>query len=366
VVFEGEARFLVMEFVEGHTLAQELAWHGRPGLPEATVIAWSLVLVKALAYLHGYQSPDGTPRPIVFRDLKPHNVMLRPDGRLTLVDFGIAHPLRSSGASTFGTSGYSPPEVYEGRAVPASDQYALAATIHQLLTGRDPSQAPPFIFPDPRLVVPSLGTRTADTLAQALGERPEDRFPTIEAFGAALTGRGLLAPASPGVVALGSRSGTRHGLAGSTAAGTAALVVTQPQVPLGPGRILTLVAGAGGLMMSAGFPLYVQSSYHTALYDSSTHGWGLAAVLALGAAFGSAVIRGSARSLPPTRLEAWTMAGVGVAGAAGSGLFIATSAHSAGGAAWLCSLPGLAGYFGLLASLLVIVGACLMRSEARP
>ena len=181
-VFEEHGNgYLILELVEGHTMAQELTSLGKPGLPEAAVLDWARQLGEALTYLHG-QMPS-----IVFRDLKPQNIMLRPNGQLVLIDFGIARPAVTTGGTTIGTPGYAPPEQYQGFAEPRSDQYALAATLHHLLTGRNPEQGPPFAFPSPSNLVPGLSASVGVALARALAMRMEDRFASVDEFLAALS-----------------------------------------------------------------------------------------------------------------------------------------------------------------------------------
>ncbi len=184
IVSEGGMQYLVLELIEGHTLADELAGRGAPGLPEAEVLAWAAVLCDALAYLH-----DQTP-PVIFRDLKPQNIMLRQDGRLTLIDFGIARQLTAPGGTAIGTGGYAPAEQYQGLTEPRSDVYALGATLHHLLTGRDPTTQPPFTFPGARALVPTISPHVDAALAQALSLVIDKRFPSMRTFAAALAGKG--------------------------------------------------------------------------------------------------------------------------------------------------------------------------------
>ena len=146
---DGDAAFLVLEFVPGHTLAAEAAAHGG-SVPPTMALACAGQLAAALSYLHG-QSP-----PIVFRDLKPQNVILRPDGQVVIVDFGLARPPAAQGGTAIGTPGYAPPEQYQGTSDPRSDQYALAATLHHLPTGRDPTAHAPFSFPPLGAAAPRL------------------------------------------------------------------------------------------------------------------------------------------------------------------------------------------------------------------
>jgi serine/threonine protein kinase len=124
---------------------------------------------------------------IIIRDLKPANLMRRSDGRLILIDFGIARTAMSGGGGTaIGTPGYAPPEQYQGMATVQSDVYAFAATLHHLLTGRDPTHATPFSFPPARHLVASVPEQVSSAIARGLSMRAEDRFPSISAFLAAM------------------------------------------------------------------------------------------------------------------------------------------------------------------------------------
>jgi serine/threonine protein kinase len=134
---EDGALYLVMERLEGETLEAMRAREG--ALSEAEVRRFLADADRALTYLHGRASP------IVHRDLKPRNVVRRPDGSYVLVDFGAVSELvrRRAGASTVvGTLGYMAPEQFQGRAMPASDVYAVGATALALLAGADPETLP--------------------------------------------------------------------------------------------------------------------------------------------------------------------------------------------------------------------------------
>ncbi len=140
---EGNHWYLVMDFIAGETLEAHLARAPGGRLPVQEVLQIGTQLATVLSYLHTRQPP------IVFRDLKPANIMLTPDGRLYLIDFGIARffkPGQTKDTIPFGSAGYAAPEQY-GRAqtTPQADIYSLGATLHQLLSGTDPSQAP-FVF----------------------------------------------------------------------------------------------------------------------------------------------------------------------------------------------------------------------------
>ncbi|HLZ62759.1 MAG TPA: serine/threonine-protein kinase [Ktedonosporobacter sp.] len=140
--------YMVMDFIEGITLEKHLEQLGKRGrLPIGEVFDIGLVLCYVLEYLHTRQPA------IVFRDLKPANIILTRDGQLCLIDFGIARrfrPGKMKDTLPFGSPGYAAPEQY-GRAqtTPRSDIYSLGALLHQLLTGDDPSQTPFHFAPLP-------------------------------------------------------------------------------------------------------------------------------------------------------------------------------------------------------------------------
>ena len=90
-----------------------------------------------LTYLHSFSPP------VIYRDMKPGNVILRPDGRITLIDFGIARIFSPQGKATLiGTPGFAPPEQYSGQVDERSDIYGLGATLHYILTGRESGEIP--------------------------------------------------------------------------------------------------------------------------------------------------------------------------------------------------------------------------------
>ncbi len=138
---EGNRSYLVLEFIEGETLEDLLESNPQPFTQEEAV-EWALQICDVLAYLHSHKPP------VVFRDIKPGNLMMRHhDGRIMVIDFGIAKVFEHGARGTMiGTEGYSPPEQYRGAAEPRGDLYALGATLHHLLTGRDPRLEPPFTF----------------------------------------------------------------------------------------------------------------------------------------------------------------------------------------------------------------------------
>ncbi len=190
---EGNCHYLVMDFVEGVNLEQEIAGLGGQ-LPESRVIEIGRELCDVLTYLHSFSPP------IIYRDMKPGNVILRPDGRITLIDFGIARIFSPQGKATLiGTPGFAPPEQYSGQVDERSDLYSLAATLHYILTGRDPEKHPPFSCPPVLSEKPDAAPFLAQAIDQALAYKAEERPQSAEAFkDMFLYGRGLSAAPQPG------------------------------------------------------------------------------------------------------------------------------------------------------------------------
>jgi len=165
--------YLVLEFIHGKDM--EAIINDTNGfLPEEQVLSWAIELCDVLDYLHKHK-----PDPIIFRDMKPSNVMINSNGDLLLVDFGIAKSFQSGIKGTMiGTEGYSPPEQYRGEATPAADIYALGATIHHALTRRDPRLEPPFSFVERpmRRINPAVSQELEVIVNRALEYDPASRF----------------------------------------------------------------------------------------------------------------------------------------------------------------------------------------------
>jgi hypothetical protein len=182
----GERRmhyYLVLEYIDGEDLEQRLEREGAQS--EARVLRWAANLCDVLSYLHHND--------LIYRDLKPSNIMITGLGdELKLIDFGIVMR-RNTRGTLIGTPGYSPPEQYQGFATQASDIYALGATLHHLLSGRDPRREPPFSFPPLRQLNPSISPQVEAAVMRALELNSVDRWGSVEAFRAALIG----APRAP-------------------------------------------------------------------------------------------------------------------------------------------------------------------------
>ena len=133
IIDNGVTIFVVMDYIEGESLDKILKAEGPQ--PEALVVGWAKQLCDALSYLHS-QKP-----PIIYRDMKPANVMLKPEGNIKIIDFGIAREYKEQNladTTVLGTKGYAPPEQYSRQTDARSDIYALGMTMHHLLTGIDP------------------------------------------------------------------------------------------------------------------------------------------------------------------------------------------------------------------------------------
>lgn len=139
VIEQGERLLIVMDYVEGQTLEAMLREQGAQ--PVERVLDWAGQLCQVLTYLHR-QSP-----PVIYRDMKPSNVMLKPDGTIVLIDLGAAREFRpelSTDTVALGTCGYAAPEQYEeGQSDARTDIYCLGVMLFQLLTGEGPHRLQP-------------------------------------------------------------------------------------------------------------------------------------------------------------------------------------------------------------------------------
>src|SRR5580692_12269666 len=168
--------YLVMEFIDGITLEQKVQNAGGK-LPETEVIEVALQVLDTLEYLHNLEPP------VIYRDLKPSNVMLTPSEQVKLIDFGIARLFQPlSNATMIGTQGYAPPEQYRGKVELRSDLYALGATMHHALSGRDPANEAPFSFPPLATLCPGIQSALAALVDDALTYDVERRVPSAAEF----------------------------------------------------------------------------------------------------------------------------------------------------------------------------------------
>jgi tRNA A-37 threonylcarbamoyl transferase component Bud32 len=244
--------YLVMDFIEGETLEQRLQAAGGQPLPEGEVLGWARQLCDVLGYLHDQRPP------IIFRDLKPANVMVTADGHIYLIDFGIARvfaPGRTRDTQVLGTPGFAPPEQYGKTQTDArADIYALGCTLYQLLTAYDPATTP-FSLPPLHSRNPRVSPAVQHAIERATKLDREARFATVADFGGALlaapassTARTPAAPVGASATAQPPRAAAR-----AAAVPLAAIVVVQPaQVDFGKvdagarGTVAVTISGQGG------------------------------------------------------------------------------------------------------------------------
>ncbi|MCX7683446.1 MAG: serine/threonine protein kinase [Anaerolineae bacterium] len=194
---EGKCHYLVMEYIDGHTLQKMIETRTEP-FDEAQVLTWADQLCDVLSYLHS-QNPK-----IIYRDMKPSNVMVvRDTDTVKLIDFGIARfykPGRERDTIQFGTEGYAPPEQYgSAQTDELADVYALGATLHHLLTLRDPRDKP-FYFPPVRMLNPRVSRQVEEAVARAVEVNKGKRFASIAEMRTALmAGRPKRADRRPAV-----------------------------------------------------------------------------------------------------------------------------------------------------------------------
>lgn len=177
---ETECRFyLVMKYISGGDLASRIRSAPEGRIDEATVTEWAIQIADVLDYLHN------RPSTIVYRDLKPSNVMLDGNtGRVMLIDFGIARSINKveeKGVTAVGTMGYAPPELFSGNVEPRSDIYSLGSTMFHLMTGADPQNNPLLIFdfqknPRPRQINPQLSDQIERILMHSVEYNAQTRF----------------------------------------------------------------------------------------------------------------------------------------------------------------------------------------------
>ena len=169
--------YVVMDFIEGTNLADVLKTEGAQ--PQDDVIEWSIQLASALDYLHSMNPP------IIYRDMKPSNVMLKPEGGVKLIDFGTAKELtveNVADTTALGTRGYAAPEQFgddQGRGIYKTDErtdiYNLGATMYHMVTGKNPNE-PPYEIKPIRQWNPSLSTGLEKIILKCTQPNPNDRY----------------------------------------------------------------------------------------------------------------------------------------------------------------------------------------------
>ncbi len=172
-VIDSEDSFvIVMDYIEGNSLSSVLQEYGAQ--PQEYVVEWAKQLCDVLGYLHSRRPA------IIYRDMKPANVMLKPDGNLMLIDFGIAREYKErnlADTTCLGTIGYAAPEQFGGmgQTDARTDIYCLGATLYHLITGCNPSE-PPYEIKPIREVIPSLSGGLEKIIIKCTQRNPDDRY----------------------------------------------------------------------------------------------------------------------------------------------------------------------------------------------
>ncbi|MDQ7822351.1 MAG: bifunctional serine/threonine-protein kinase/formylglycine-generating enzyme family protein [Candidatus Eremiobacteraeota bacterium] len=163
--------YLVLEYIEGKNLEDLLGEQPGGLFPESTVMKWGCEIADILEHLH-IQNP-----PVIHRDIKPSNIIFKTDGKLMLIDFGIAKLFSPVGTGTrIGTLGFIAPEHYKGHPEPRSDLFSLGVTLYQLLTGIDPSKEVPYNFTPMRKKKPDISDKAVTMVNRLIALNMDERF----------------------------------------------------------------------------------------------------------------------------------------------------------------------------------------------
>lgn len=172
VIDSEESFIIIMDYIQGNSLNKALAEYGAQ--PQENVIEWAKQLCDVLGYLH-----TRTPA-IIYRDMKPANVMLKPDGNVTLIDFGTAREFKEKNladTTCLGTVGYAAPEQFGGmgQTDARTDIYCLGATLYHLVTGMNPCE-PPYEIKPIREINPGLSSGLERIILKCTQRDPNDRY----------------------------------------------------------------------------------------------------------------------------------------------------------------------------------------------
>ena len=172
VIDNDDSFIIIMDYIQGNSLNKALKEYGAQ--PQEYVIEWAKQLCNVLGYLHSRKPP------IIYRDMKPSNIMLKPDGNVTLIDFGTAREFKEKNladTTCLGTVGYAAPEQFGGmgQTDARTDIYCLGATLYHLVTGCNPSE-PPYEMKPIREINPSLSSGLERIILKCTQRNPEDRY----------------------------------------------------------------------------------------------------------------------------------------------------------------------------------------------
>ena len=172
IIDNGDVIYIIEDYIEGETLSTILENNGAQ--PQELVIEWAMQICEALEYLHTRKPP------IIYRDMKPANVMLKPDGNIKVIDFGIAREYKDQSLAdtvSLGTKGYAAPEQFggKGQTDARTDVYCLGVTLYHLLTGQNPCEPPYEIYPI-RHWNPQLSAGLEAIIQKCTQLNPDDRY----------------------------------------------------------------------------------------------------------------------------------------------------------------------------------------------
>lgn len=172
IIDDNRTIYVVMDYIEGTSLDKVLAERGV--IDQHTVIEWAKVLCDAMNYLHTRKPP------IIYRDMKPANVMLKPEGTLKIIDFGIAREYKEENVADtkwLGTRGYAAPEQFggSGQTDGRTDIYNLGVTLYHLVTGKNPTE-PPYVMYPIRYWNPALSGGLEQIILKCTQPNPEKRY----------------------------------------------------------------------------------------------------------------------------------------------------------------------------------------------
>ena len=175
VIDKDDSFIIIMDYIQGNSLASRLEEYGAQ--PQEDVVEWAKQLCDVLGYLH-----SRTPA-IIYRDMKPSNVMLKPDGNVTLIDFGTAREFKEKNladTTCLGTVGYAAPEQFGGMGQTdgRTDIYCLGATLYHLVTGMNPCE-PPYDIKPIREINPSLSSGLDKIILKCTQRDPNDRYQSV-------------------------------------------------------------------------------------------------------------------------------------------------------------------------------------------
>lgn len=175
VIDTDDCFIIIMDYVQGNSLEKVLEEYGAQ--PQEYVIKWAKQLCDVLGYLHSRKPP------IIYRDMKPDNIKLKPDGNISLLDFGTAREFKErniADTTCLGTIGYAAPEQYGGMGQTdgRTDIYCLGATLYRLVTGHNPSE-PPYEMKPIRQINPSLSSGLEQIILKCTQNDPDKRYQSV-------------------------------------------------------------------------------------------------------------------------------------------------------------------------------------------